>query len=282
MSDLDYKKNPDFIALDNEMSSLIPNFQKVEEALNKTPPILVSNAILEDVGFTYLLDYYLKYASENTVKRLFQNPMFSREALMELFNCQVTKYHKAVLTNLDPPDLFSNYWAFLSKAELAILFKELLNQTRDTDAIRQIIERMDVSFLKLMTSAGTVSSQRVLNFLKEIGNDFQKLVAKDMDLYEYAVELAEKESDQEFLAFIENYTAVFVQLRVASFFIKDIESKISQTGQIPSYMEFISICVDIPMDTLGLALELFHEKKWVSQNEVESIFEFYMQKRKKG
>ena len=51
------KDNPQFRVLDEELTRPIPNFRKVQEAISNIPPAILSMAILEDVGFTYLIDY---------------------------------------------------------------------------------------------------------------------------------------------------------------------------------------------------------------------------------
>ena len=123
------KDNPQFKALDAELTRPIPNFKKVEEAISNLPPAILSMAILEDVGFTYLVDYYLRHMDIQIVKKILQNPMFSHDALIELFYCQITAYHKAILQKKPLPELVSSYWTTLSKAEYAIIFKNLVVRT---------------------------------------------------------------------------------------------------------------------------------------------------------
>ena len=268
---LNYKSHPKFKDLTKEMYKPIPNFKKVEEVLLEVPPILISEAILDDIGFTYTLDYFLRYVSESTVKKIFRNSLFQQEALVELFSVQINSFHKAHILNQPVPELLSSYWTYLSKQETAILFKYLLLQSADTDSLSSMISKVDIFLLKLMTKTGSVPGEKMLDFFKKMGTDIQKLAAKDMNFYDYAYNLAQDLSDQEFLEYLEKYSSIFVKLRVASGYIESIELKIKQSHSVPSYLEFMDLVTGIPQDSLHVVLVAFVEKKWLSQNEVNSL-----------
>ena len=51
-----------------------------------------------------------------------------------------------------------------------------------------------------------------------------------MNIYDYAFDLAVANSDADFLAFLDEYTVVFVQLRLVSSFVDEIESEINQNA----------------------------------------------------
>ncbi len=272
---LSYKENPSFRNLDFEMIKPIPNFKKIEEALNEVPPILIASAILDDVGFTYLLDYYLRYVQKTTVRRILQNPMFYPEALMELFYCQVTAYHKAILQKKSPPELISSYWTYLSKAEYAIIFKHLILQTKDTEATKVILRKIDLVHLKLMTSSGSVPSHKILEFFKRLGPEIQKIAAQDMQMYDFVFNLATNNSDEEYLSYLEEYTTIFDQLRVASFFFEELEREEKIRGKPFSYLEIFEKCAVIPKDTLPIILAVFIEKGWLTETQKETILAYY-------
>jgi hypothetical protein len=136
------KDNPYYKALDEELTRPIPNFKRIEEAISNIPPAILSMAILEDVGFTYLIDYYLRHMDLQIVKKILQNPMFSHDALVELFYCQVTAYHKAILQKKPLPEMVSSYWTTLSKAEYAILFKNLISRTSSINVTKTILSKV--------------------------------------------------------------------------------------------------------------------------------------------
>ena len=46
-----------------------------------------------------------------------------------------------------------------------------------------------------------------------------------MNIYDYAFDLAVANSDDDFLAFLDEYTVVFVQLRLVSSFVDEIEKQ---------------------------------------------------------
>jgi len=266
-----YKKNKEFLELLRELNKPIPNFKQVDQFLSLVPPIILSDAILDDIHFAYTIDYYLRYSSEMTVKKILQNAFFSQSALIELFSVQMNTYHKAILQDKKPVELLSSYWNYLSKAEYAVLFKNVISQSSDIETIKDLLPKVDVVLLRIMTSSGSMPNEKMLNFFKKIGDDIQKLAAKDMNLYDYAYDLANDLSDQEFLKYLDNYTNVFVQLRVVSGFVESVENLVKESGIPPSYVEFMELCSTIPHDSLLAALEIFQEKNWLSSNEAISI-----------
>ncbi len=269
------KDNQHYIILDEELMRPIPNFRNIEEAISNIPPAILSMAILEDVGFTYLIDYYLRHMDVQIVKKILQNPMFSHDALVELFYCQVTAYHKAILQKKPLPEMVSSYWTTLSKAEYAILFKNLISRTSSIQVTKTILAKVDLVYLRMMTSSGSLKSDRVLNFLKKLGPEIQKLAAQDMNIYDYAFDLAVANSDADFLAFLDEYTVVFVQLRLVSSFVDEIESEIKKNaGHKLPYFQILQISTHIPTDCLKLSLEVFQERGWINANENKAIQEY--------
>jgi hypothetical protein len=258
-----------------EINKPIPNFKQIDHALSKVAPIIVSDAILDDVHFAYTIDYYLRYSSESTVKKILQNAFFSESALIELFSVQMNTYHKAIIQEKKQVELLSSYWNYLTKAEYAVLFKNLLSQSNDIETIKDLLPKVDILLLRIMTSTGSMPNDKMLNFFKKIGDDIQKLAAKDMNLYDYAYDLANDLSDKEFLNYLDNYTNVFVQLRVVSGFVESVENIVRDSGNPPSYVEFMELCSTIPHDSLQAALEIFQEKNWLSSNEAISISDAY-------
>ena len=269
------KDNQHYIILDEELIRPIPNFRNIEEAISNIPPAILSMAILEDVGFTYLIDYYLRHMDVQIVKKILQNPMFSHDALVELFYCQVTAYHKAILQKKPLPEMVSSYWTTLSKAEYAILFKNLISRTSSIQVTKTILSKVDLVYLRMMTSSGSLKSDRVLNFLKKLGPEIQKLAAQDMNIYDYAFDLAVANSDDDFLAFLDEYTVVFVQLRLVSSFVEEIEAEMKRnSGNKLPYFQILQISANIPMDCLKLSLEVFQERGWINANENKAIQEY--------
>lgn len=267
--------NQHFKILDEELTRPIPNFKNIQEAIRNIPPAILSMAILEDVGFTYLLDYYLRHIELPIVRNVLQNPMFSHEALVELFYCQITAYHKAILQKKPLPELVSSYWTSLSKAEYAILFKNLVVRTSSIQITKTILSKVDLVYLRIMTSTGTIKSEKILNFFKNLGPEIQKLAAQDMNIYDYAFDLAVANSDDEFLAFLDEYTVVFVQLRLVSSFIDEIEAEMKKNNGLKlPYMQILQIATNIPLDCLSISLNVFLEKGWINANESKAIEEF--------
>ncbi len=269
--------NENLLELNRELNKTIPNFSKIEMAIAKVPPAILSFEIIEDVGFTYLLDYYLRHINPKIVKSIIQNPMFSHEAMIELFYCQVTAFDKALIQKKPLPDLFSSYWSELTKAEYAILFKNLLKQKTHVPVLKKIFEKIDLVYIKMMTNSGALKSNMILEFFKGLGNDIQKFAANDIQLYDYAFGIALNNSDDEFLAFLEDYTVVFVQLRLVSSFVEEVELEMKKrNGQKLTYIKLTEICSHIPKDCLAVTLGIFMDKDWITENEKKSIEDVYL------
>jgi hypothetical protein len=269
------RDNPHYKALDYELARPIPNFKRIEEAISNIPPAILSMAILEDVGFTYLIDYYLRHMDLQIVRKVLQNPMFSHDALVELFYCQVTAYHKAILQKKPLPEMVSSYWTTLSKAEYAILFKNLISRTSSIQVTKTILSKVDLVYLRMMTSSGSIKSEKILDFFRKLGPEIQKFAAQDLNIYDYAFDLAVANSDDEFLAFLDEYTVVFVQLRLVSSFVDEIESEIKKNqGHKLPYLQILQISTHIPFDCLKISLEVFQERGWINANENKAIQEY--------
>lgn len=269
------KDNLQYKHLDEELTKPIPNFRKIEEAISNISPAILSMAILEDVGFTYLIDYYLRHIDIQVVKKILQNPMFTHEALIELFYCQVTAYHKAILQKKPLPEMLTSYWTTLSKAEYAIIFKNLVSRTSNIQIAKNLLSKVDLVYLKMMTSSGTLKSDRVLNFFRNLGPDIQKLAAQDMNIYDYAFELAVANSDDDFLAFLDEHTVVFVQLRLVSSFVDEIEAEMKKnSGHKLPYFQILQIATHIPLDCLKISLDVFQDKGWINANENKAIQDY--------
>ncbi|MCC6274247.1 MAG: hypothetical protein IT569_00160 [Leptospiraceae bacterium] len=264
-----------FEDLERLISRPIPNFKEIESELEKIPPAAIALKIQDDVAFTFLLDYYFRYIDPKIVKKILQNPMFTPEALAELFYCQIASIYKSILNKKEKPELFSSYWKTLSSVEYAILFKYVLAKTTNLEIIKPLFQKLDLVHLKLMTSSGEIKSEKILSFFKKLGSEMQKIVAKDMNIYDYAFDLAVDNSDQEFLTFLEEYTALFVQIRLASHFVEEVEDLTMKKGKNLPFTEIHRICGNIPLDSLKVALEIFQDKGWISENENKSIDEHY-------
>lgn len=269
------KDNHQFQELDKELTRTIPNFKKIEDAIEKVPPAVLAIAIQEDVGFTYLIDYYFRHIDSSIVKKILQNPMFTHEALIELFYCQITAYHKAILQKKPTPELISSYWTNLSKAEYAIIFKNLMKRTSSFETAKIVFSKLDFVYLKLMTSSGSITSEKLLNFFKKLGPEIEKLAVQDMNFYDFAFELATHESDEEYLSFLEEYTVVFVQLRLVSSFLEEMERMIRLNGgAIPSQVQILTLFGQVPRDSIDITLKVFQEKHWITESEAKSIEEY--------
>lgn len=268
--------------LDDLMTKPIPSFKEIETTLDKTPPAVLSAIVLEDVGFTYLLDYYLRFVNSKIVRKILQNPMFAPEALIELFSCQITNYHKAIILRKPPPELLSSYWSELEKPQYLIIFKFLIKSTTDFRFSKVIFEKIDLIHLKMMTSSGAIKSENVLRMLKDFGSEFGKIATQDINLYEYAFNLAMNQSDVEFLEFLDQYTVLFVQLRAAMNFVEELEKETQKTGNPPTYSQVFTTCNHIPLDTLKVALELFEQKGWINSTENKNIEEYYTERESKS
>ena len=131
----------------------------------------------------------------------------------------------------------------------------------------------------MLTGSGGVSANRMLNLFKSFGSDIKKVFSEDMNIYDFAFNLAVEESDDAFLAFLEEYTILFVQLRIVSSFTTEMESLIQKKGERLDYSEIHQFFSHIPLDAIELTLELFVEKNWVKKSESDLILDSYLAKK---
>jgi len=257
----------------------VPKLKKIELVLGEIHPATLSDEIEKDVGFAYMMDYYFRLTDKFTVKSILQNPMFSHAALTELFYCQITAIHKAKLLHKPVPDLISSYWSYLSKAQYAVLLKNTISRTWNLEPAKGLIARIDLVHIKMLTKSGTVDPSRMLHLFKSLGSDIKKVFSEDMNIYDYAFGLAVDGSDTEFLSFLENYTMLFVQLRIASSFADEMDKAILAKGSNLSYPELHGFFANVPQDSLEVCLEIFRDKGWIRPSEAELILESYLAKK---
>ena len=117
--------------------------------------------------------------------------------------------------------------------------------------------------------------RQTLFFSATMPPEIQKLAAQDMHIYDFAFDLAVANSDDDFLAFLDEYTVVFVQLRLVSSFVDEIESEIKRNhGLKLPYFQILQIASNIPSDCLKISLEVFLEKGWINSNESKAIEDY--------
>jgi hypothetical protein len=258
----------------------VPKLKKIEQELDYVHPASLSLEIETDVGFAYMMDYYFRIIDPLVVKKILQNPLFSQKALTELFYCQITAIHKSKLLNRPKPELISSYWKLLSKAQYAILLKSTIQRTWNLEPAKNLLGRVDLVHIKMLTGSGGVESTKILQLFKSLGSDIKKVFSEDMNIYDYAFGLAVDESDMEFLNFLEEYTMLFVQLRIASGFAEDMEKWIQKNKKNPSYTDLHYFFANVPPDSLQVTAEIFLDKGWITPQESVRILETYSSKQR--
>ncbi len=276
MSNLDSEKFKELLEL---IYAPVPKLKQIEKSIESVHPAILSMEIEKDVGFAYMMDYYFRMLDEGIVKKILQNPLFTQLALQELFYCQITSLHKAKLLKRPMPELISSYWKLLSKAQYAILLKDSIHRTWNLQPARELLPKIDLVHIKLLTGSGGVSAQRMLNLFKSLGSDIKKIFSEDMNIYDYAFGLAVDESDQEFLNFLEDYTILFVQLRIVSSFTEEMDRLIQKKGGRLEFAEVHHFFSNIPLDSIELTLEIFQDKAWITKSESNLILESYLAKK---
>lgn len=260
-----------FDRLQKLLESPIPKFKQIEEEFSVVPPALLSVEILKDPVFAYLVDYYFRFIDEQVVRRIIQNPMFEPKALGELLFCNITSNAKSKMQNAPSKGVFESYFKYADKAQIAILFKALVKRTSSHDLAKEMIQKMDLNHLKMMTKSNTLPKDAVFLFFKKLGKDLHTLVTHDMNYYDFVFDLASNVNDQEYLQFLEEYTIVMVQIRVAQTFLHQLEELGREKNKKPGLVEIQSMLESIPTDCLELTLDIFKEKGFISEQERENL-----------
>ena len=203
--------------------------------------------------------------------------MFSFEALTELFHCQITHVHKAYILKQKPPEILSHYWKLLPRSHYAVLLKNLLESAGKNEGIGSVMKNVDLVHLKMIGSKSEQLSKKILEILRQSGSDIKEMISKDINIYTYLFELAIQFSDEDLIVFLENYSNLFVQMRIASTTIDELEKLFGEKK--PKYTEVISLIQDIPRDSMEVTLKMLVKKNWVTEKESEYIQKFFKEKK---
>ena len=254
--------------------SPIPSFRKIEKEIELLSPALLAARITSDAGFAWLTDYYFRVIDQDIVKRILQDPGFTHEALYELFNCQITMIHKDNLMTGKTGEVISSYFSLLSRAHYSLLFKYLVTRTKDIETAISILSHIDLVHLKLISASDNSISAKILALMKHMGADLKNIIFRDLDIYDFALNLAEKHQDRDFLAFLEEYSDIFIHLKITASIIEEIENTASQKQ--PEYHEILEAMTIVPQDSIGMALSVCIKRNWLTEEQARNMEKYFI------
>lgn len=139
--------------------------------------------------------------------------------------------------------------------------------------MKTIIQNVDLVHLKMIASANNHSAKKILDLFKEIGDGIHRMISRDFNIYHYAFELATEFSDEEFISFLEEYSNLFVQLRIGAMTIAEMEKLYGK--EKPAYNHILKFSSEVPKDSLHMTLLLMTEKGWLTKEEAENIAKYF-------
>jgi len=266
MSDF-YKKSALYLLLNQQM----PSLKKIENELRVVEPSVITELIRNEPECVFILDYYFRLFDPAIGARIVGHPDLDLNALIEMFNCQVIRYYRAHLNLEDYGtayySLLESFWKDIGREKMLLLFQNLIKsgESNRLSAV-MLLQNMDLGDLKFLQKS---QSKGLLDFFKKIQN-LDNFLVSNLDLYDYVYRLALDSDDVEYLRFLDEYTNLAVQLRIAHNFANEAEAHIDSEGKIV-FKNLIELIQDVPVESQNLTLEILQRRGFITEQTVLGI-----------
>ncbi|MBI3394953.1 MAG: hypothetical protein HY042_03880 [Spirochaetia bacterium] len=260
------------------LNQTYPPVAAIEEELRRTPPAALSELLLSEPECVFIVDYYFRLFPKEIAGSLISNPEFSVDAATELYNCQIIRHYRSLLGKEKSHDgyssLMDSYWSHVGKERLLqILRQQITGKRSDYFSVIMLLQKMDASVLSLLRGEDEHRSHAMLDVFKAMGSSVKTVITSNLDLYDFIYRLALELKDEEYIAFLQDYTNLIVQLRIAENMVMDLQDAKDTTGKIP-LKALIEMVPSIPTEALRIALEMMRERGLIDQTTVKSLIEF--------
>ncbi|MBX7056882.1 MAG: hypothetical protein K1X75_02360 [Leptospirales bacterium] len=260
MNEAAYSNSP----LYRMLGESLPPIARIEQELRGVSPELVAGIIAGDSAAVFLIDYYFRLLPQSVGARIVSAASFSNEAAIDLFNCQIIRYFRAHLGASDHDmahsSMLESYWREVSTERIAEIFRSLLRGGgANHGAALMILNEMDLERLLFLRQSPGFDSPAMLNLLKEMGRNAEKLLHDNLDLFDFVYRIAADMRDADYLRFLDEFTQFIVQLRVARTLADDLQRQ-AESGGKPSLQLLVPMLQDIPASSRRLSLELLRQR----------------------
>ena len=255
----------------------IPPLARMEAELKTISPELVSDLIRAEPDTVFLLDYYFRLMDPSIAARILGHADFHTAAALDLFNCQMIRYYRQ---NLDSEkhdaayaSLTESYWRVVPKEKLTELFRNLLTTGKSNHAAAlMVLQNMDMDNLIYLQQKPEFRSEAMLEFFKELGGDIKKLIVDNVNIYDFVYRLAADLNDNDYLAFLEEFTLFMIQIRIARSMTDEAHALQNNQGKI-SLSDLVQLLQHIPDNSREMTLQLMQQENLIQAGTVQGLLD---------
>lgn len=252
-----------------------PPIHSIEHELRDIDPTIISTMIRSEPETVFLVDYYFRLLDPTIGGRLLSDASFEVETLGELFNCQVIRYYRR---NLDAPNydesyasIIESYWKFVSRERLIELFRFMIVSGRSAAfSAVLMLENLDTENLQLLRSLQEMKNTAILEVFKGLGKGVTKMISSNLDLFDFIYRLASDMNDLDYLKFLDDYTNIIVQLRIAQSMADVAKSRIDSSGKIP-LKSLVELIREVPVTSMEVTLQLLKQRNLIDEKTADSL-----------
>lgn len=262
------------------INQAMPPLHQIETELRTIHPALVADLLVREPETVFIIDYYFRLFDQKLGGGIVSHPEFTVQAAVELYNCQVVRYYRSHLNSTDHDfryaSLLESYWSQVEREKLLLILKQLITGGKSNlFSIVMILQGMDISRLDFLAHDQHVKSMAMLEIFKNIGDGVFDLIANNLDLYDFIYKIANDLQDQDYIAFLDEYTRFIVQLRIGQTLVEDGRQQVDRnTGRIP-FKDLVEMLPMIPQESLEITLQLFEQKNLIDAETTRGLMEIY-------
>ena len=229
-------------------------------------PALVSQMIAAEPELVFMLDYYFRLLDPQVGARIVSADEFSVASALELFNCQILRYQRTHLAGTEGnydfayASMLESYWRVVKKEKLTEVFQQLLQLgTNNHFAALLILQQMNLDNLIFMQKDPDFRSPAMLELFKNLGGNVQKLISENLDLFDFVYRLASDLNDEDYLAFLDEFTGFVMEIRIGRTLADDAAKHLDEHGKVP-LNTVVHLLDGIPPESRRITLEIMRQR----------------------
>ncbi len=257
----DYRTTPLYQLLGQKL----PPIHQIEKELGVVEPALIADMISTEPELVFIIDYYFRLLDPKVGARIVSAEDFSVSAALELFNCQILRYQRSHLGGEDGYDfayasMLESYWREVDNNRLTLVFQELLNLGKSNHfAALLILQQMNLENLIFMQGHSNFRSPAMLTLFKNLGDNVQKLISENLDLFDFVYRLASDLKDDDYLAFLDEFTGFVMEIRIGRTLADDAAQHLDEHGKVP-LNTVVHLLEGIPDESRRITLEIMRQR----------------------
>jgi hypothetical protein len=133
-----------------------------------------------------------------------------------------------------------------------------------------MLENLDTDNLELLHTLREMKNSAILEIFKGLGKGVTKMISSNLDLFDFIYRLASDMDDHEYLRFLDHYTNIIVQLRIAQSMADLAKTKTDATGKVP-LKELVEIIKEVPTPSMEVTLQLLKQRNLIDEKTADSL-----------